>query len=399
MKKMKLIMLPLLLASSLFAEPFFSGNTAFAGKYTNQKPRTFDPTLNIDGYVSCQFDISNSFLVRGEFSIQTENLYDDFYSETDSVFRIDELSCTFIKPFHGITHMASLFLGTFEPIGNQNFLQHSFGIESFSSLLTANYLGLNGCNVYDFYGWGGAYSFVFKTVPVAGGILIYKNNNNENEDAQLNSDIRFGTVTKYFTLDCTVGIGAPMNTKNSKGEDVVVMIEKLFLHTGIDLLLGKKDGTSLLCQMGFDNLPVKCGEGEEKKMPAKDLYLLIEPKLDFNAIKITGTFWNMPADKYEKTILIEDPVGYAACIYSDKISVGNRNMTLGIHGSLSFEGKDIKDLNDDDLMDVKNVKIMPFMFMDFMGGRLDATAQLNITRLNNRKEKPFNLSLGYKHSL
>ncbi len=387
-----------LLFSSIYAETAFTGKTGIASKFVNQQPRNFDPAMTIDGFFASQINFGTNFLVRTEISLQTEDIYDDFFSETESIFRFDELSATYIKPFYGITHFFSLFLGTFEPIGKQSFLQHNLGVEDFSSPLTENYLNLNGCNVYDFYGYGGAYSFRFNSLPVSSGILVYKNNKNDDDISQLNGDFRLGTAFRYLTSDSTIGISAPMNTVNAQGDDVILLIDTIYLHAGIDAMLGERNGSGLFLQAGFENLPVR-SPSLETKINAKDFYLLFEPRIHAAPYWLNLSFYNIPEDKCKKTLLLDDMLGFNASFITDKFSFKNLVMKTGIHCALSFEDKDMMDFKDDDFWSSKNIKLSPFAKIDCMKGELNLLFQFNITKIIDSDSEALKFTAGYKRTL
>lgn len=398
MKKITAILASALLFSSIYAETAFTGKTGIAAKFVNQKSRSFDPSMNLDGFFAGQMNFGTNFLVRGEFSVQTGDIYDDFFSETESIFRFDELSATYIMPFYGVTHFFSLFLGTFEPIGNQSFLQHNLGVESFSSPLTENYLNLNGCNVYDFYGYGGAYSFRFNSLPISSGILIYKNNKNEDEASQLNGDFRLGTAFKYLTSDSTIGISAPMNTVNAQGEDVVLLIDTIYLHAGIDALIGERDGSGLFLQAGFENLPIR-SPNQESKISVRDFYFLFEPRLYVEPCWFYFSFYNIPEEKCKKTLLLDDMLGFNMTFISNKFSFKNLSMEAGLHYTFSFEDKDMKDFGDDDFMDSSSIKISPFAKIDCLKGELNLLLQFNVTKFADSKPESLKFTAGYKRTL
>ena len=116
----------------------FSGYAGIKGDITsNEASEKFDPIMNMKAYFAGELDFSPQFLVRAEFSIQTADVLDTgLFEETDAVFCIDEFSATYIKPFLGITQYISAFIGTFEPIGTDVFLQRHFGIQPITSMIT-----------------------------------------------------------------------------------------------------------------------------------------------------------------------------------------------------------------------------------------------------------------------
>lgn len=382
----------------------FSGYAGIKGDIqSDSSSSSFEPVLKIDAYFAGQLNLTQNLLFRTAMSIQTEDLIDSkITEETPSVFCLDELSLTYIKPFLGITQFVSLFAGSIEGVGADVFLQRQFGIAPITSLMTESWLGLKGATPYTLNGIGGSYIAHINSQPIATGLYVYKNNDNPEKIRQINADFRFASVFKYLTVDQAVGFGAPLDSKNGS-EDVILLVDELYLHAGIDLLLGKKYSPNLFIQAGFENVLIE-SSSKRIKISSEELYLLVEPRLYTKKFQAHLTLFSIPKEKIDRMIFVEknNTLGANLCIFTDKLYVKNKDVTFGFNTTLSFEGKDfydlknIKELADEDY----TVKICPFVNVPIMTGELKMMLQTKVTGFTKDDWKNnFKFNIGYKSIL
>ncbi len=411
---------------SLRAEAFFSGYAGIKSDiYSNpdSDDGDFDPMLCVQSYFAGQLNLSRSFLVRGEFSVQTEDIFSSgVFNNTEAIFCINELSATYVKPFLGNTQYISGFFGTFEPIGSDVFLQRQFGMKPITSLLTESWLGLRGAYIYPFYGVGASYVIHFDQKPIASGVYIYKNHaDNDDDDDQINFDWRFAMTSSYLTVDFAAGIGFPLSHKYN-GSDVILLIDTVYMHTGLEVLLGNRYRNSFFAQVGFEQMPLKSSD-DSNTLKDSEMYLLLEPRFTAKDCKIHLSFFNFPDSLLDegnsdiavkKLIFIEDNLGINLAIFTDNLYIRNKTIIFGLHTTLSFPDKYLFDLKIKSLDDVKslfgigdddssteyNVKISPFLTMPIMSGDLHVMLQANITDIKDDGwEKAVKLNIGYKAQL
>ena len=402
----------LLICMPLTAETTFTGYAGIKGDFDSDPAEDdFTPRLMLDTFFSGQLALSENFFIRGEFSIQTEDLFaTSMFDKKESEFYIDELSATYIKPFLGNTQYISLFCGTFEPIGSDVFLQRQFGIKPISSLITENWLGLRGPSVYPFYGAGGSYVLHFDSVPVASGLYIYMNKENEKRDKQLNLDWRFATVLNLLTLDFSVGIGAPMSDK-SNGKDVILVIDTLYLHTGVDMLLGDRYSFSVYGQAGFKDYAVRAGD-EENDFGADDIYLILEPRICTDQFHANFSVFSLPAESVETMMFISalddagNPLkatGLNISVFTDKLYIKNTNYSFGYHLTYVIKDKTLWDCQNPKSFFVDSdysIKISPFVSMPLLSGDIKLMLQADLTEFkDNNWKKALKLNVGYKSIL
>ncbi|MBQ8012918.1 MAG: hypothetical protein IJ257_00780 [Treponema sp.] len=386
--------------SRLFSAAFFSGETGAAAQFVNKDSRGFEPAVFIDGFFTGQFNLSNMLSVRSEFSLRTPDMYDNgFTKDAAATFRINELSATLTRSFLGATHSLSFFLGHFEAPGSQQYIKRHLGVRNYSSHILENYLGQNGSLIYPLTGIGGSYSLTFKAHPVSTGLTISKDNSNFEDNPQINIDWHFATVSKLLTMDFLAGIGAPLYTKNSNDEDVYLLIDTLYFHMGLDLLFGNLYSVfSLYNRLGFEYMPIK-STSKSKTLEISDIYLFVEPRFNFGSLKIHISAYSIPEARLEKLMFIDDTLGVDISIFSDDKSIGKRNYCIGCDLGMSFEGKFFNSLEDKDLMEKSNVKVMPFAEFQAGGGKLKTALQIGITKVVDNRADAVKLHFGYKKDL
>lgn len=408
MKRFATIILTAALASSAFAATSYNLNAGLQINESSTKSTSFDPALNLNGYFAGQLNFGKYFSLRGEFSFQTENMIDsDLIEDVEGNFSVNELSLNFIKPFAGITHSVSAFAGTFEPVGSGHFLQRQFAVRPFGSKLTESWFGVKGGNIFSFYGYGGAYTMRYSTLPLSTGIIIFKNDKNLSNNDQLVCDLRVGMAFRYFSLDASAGTGLYISNKDNNGKKVICYIDSVYSNFAVDMLIGNRDLLSVLVQCGLDAYPIKQGdkleEDEKIHYTAKDLYLLVEPRFNYKNVKLSTTVYNIPEEKRQKMFLIDNQTGISQTIEVNKLNISGTEIAFGAIGMLSFRGKDIMDL--DKLVnlhggrlirDYGSWKVCPYVNANFAKGELNATCQVNISKLRSSDADSIKVNLGYR---
>lgn len=392
----------LFISAGLFSQVFFSGESGFSTDFVSSKVNDYYPEFYFQGYLAGQLNISREFCLRSELSLQSQDFFQNrLTKEVDSTFRFNELSASYVKSFLGATHTLSFFGGYSESIGSQLFIKRRLGMVDYSSGLTKNYLGLNSGMVYQVYGMGGSYSITFRQLPLSLGLEVSHNPENYSNTQQLNADFRMAFSNRYFTIDSLAGVGAPLYTKNDAGEDVFLLIDTLYYHCGFDVLVGNQYNIlSLYGQYGFEYLPIRSGN-DTKKLSPEDIYILFEPRLNFNIIKIHISGWNMPVDTVKKMKHIKDTLGANICIFSDKLYTDKRNFTLGmnVYGGLTERNFSNAFDDMDSFTDDLNIDIAPYTEIECFKGLLYIGGRAGLMKLKNKKADALTLSIGYKKEL
>ncbi|MCR5401987.1 MAG: hypothetical protein K6E78_10400 [Treponema sp.] len=395
-----LFCLVILAAFSIFplsAELCFNGLAGARAAFDSDKTSSeFDPQMKMQSFFAGQLNISDNFILHGEFSIKTDDLIENsIFNETPATFQVDELSAIYRKTFAGTTSYFSAFVGTYEPIGSDIFLRRHFGIQPISSIITESWLGIAGSVIYPLFGAGLSDVIHFSSQPIAAGLYGYVNH--ELDDSfVLNFDGRFACVYRYLTLDFATGIGSPLNTKEY--DDAFLVIDTLYWRAGMNLLFGNMYTTSLFIQAGLSEVPFKKSD-QSLSFREMKTYLLVEPRLNLSKCRIDLSAFSLPEESVEDFIFIDDTLGASINIHSDDLYIKDQNFTLGVQSSLSFPGKYFYDLQNiaDFFSEGYTVCFTPYFQTKIFSGELHTLIKCRITDfMNDKWYNAFNLSIGYK---
>ena len=150
MKKKHIISLAavIFISTGLFAATSFSGYAGGKLNYAaNPEAEEYDPDLKLQAFFAGQFNFTQNLWSHLEFSINTGDLLSQsIFHETDSKFQIDELSIILRGNMYSCSNYFSAFMGTYDPIGSDVFLQRYFNIKPIGSMITSSplYLSASG---------------------------------------------------------------------------------------------------------------------------------------------------------------------------------------------------------------------------------------------------------------
>lgn len=397
MKKIFLAAVILSFAASLFAEPAFSGYSGGKLNYASNPESTesYDPDLTLQAFFQGQFNFSQNLWGRLEFSIDTGDfLSKELFHETDASFKIDELSLTLKSRSDSDANYFSIFMGTYDPIGSDVFLQRYFGIQPIASKITESWLGLAGSILYPHFGIGIADVKRLLNAPITLGGYAYFNHE-DNLYYVFNTDFRFACVYRYFTFDLAGGIGIPLSN-NNQGQEVIAAIEKVYWHAGTTILFGNNYTQSLFIQAGLFNVPFTKRNGTE--VSPDDIYLLFEPRFLLDSAHVNLTVFSLPQDTVEQLIFVDDSLGVNLNIFGDTFSVGANRFTLGTNFSLSFTGKTFLDvIKPMELIKSEyNITMTPYVSTNFLSGELHTQVSVKFMKFGTaRWYDAFTADIGY----
>lgn len=386
------------ISTGLFAATSFSGYAGGKLNYAaNPEQEDFDPDLKLQAFFAGQFNFSQNVWSHLEFSINTGDLLSQsIFHETESLFQIDEISLIARANMYSSANYLSAFMGTYDPIGSDIFLQRYFNIKPIDSKLTESYLGLAGSILYPHFGIGVSDVIKLYNEPIAFGGYVYLNH--EDKDYYvLNTDLRFATVLSYFTCDFAGGLGIPLADKY-RGEDVFIAIDKVYWHAGTTILLGNNFTNSLFMQAGIYNASFKAKQ-ESSIVAPDDIYILIEPRFLLANTHLNVSIYSLPKQTVEKLLLVEDTLGVNLNFYSDASLASSNSIIYGAHVNASLMNKnfmDIKDLKDfktDDL----NISVTPYLESQFLSGQLHLQATVRLMDfVREHAGRAISVDLGYR---
>ena len=388
----------LFLTAGLFATTSFSGYAGGKLNYAaDPEEEEFDPNLKLQAFFAGQFNFSQNVWSHMEFSIDTGDLLGaSIFHETDSKFQIDELSLIARMTLSSCSNYISAFMGTYDPIGSDVFLQRYFNIKPIDSKLTESYLGLAGSILYPHFGIGVSDVLKLYNSPLAFGGYVYVNH--EDKDYYvLNADLRTAAVMSYFTSDFAFGFGIPLANKY-RGEDVIIAVEKLYWHAGTTILVGNNFTNSLFLQAGVYNASFT-RQNDNSVVAPEDIYLLFEPRFLFKNAHVNFTLYSLPPDTVKKLLLIEDTLGMNLNFYSETSLSGSNMMTFGSHLTFSFIDKTFMDIKDFSSISENgyNINITPYITSSFLSGELHLQATIRLMEfVNGKGGKALSVDLGYR---
>ena len=397
-KHVFLLAAAIFISTGLFAATSFSGYAGGKLNYAaNPEQEEYDPDLRLQAFFAGQFNFSQNVWSHLELSINTGDLLSQsVFHETESLFQIDEISLIARANMYSSANYLSAFMGTYDPIGSDIFLQRYFNIKPIDSKITESYLGLAGSILYPHFGIGISDVVKLYNEPIAFGGYVYLNH--EDKDYYvLNTDLRFATVLSYFTCDFAGGLGIPLADKY-KGEDVFIAIDKVYWHAGTTILLGNNFTNSLFMQAGIYNASFKAKQDSSIVSP-DDLYILIEPRFLLANAHLNISIYSLPKQTVEKLLLVDDTLGVNLNLYSEASLASSNSIIFGAHVNASLidknfmDIKNFKDFKTDDL----NISVTPYLESQFLSGQLHLQATVRLMDfVRERAGHAISVDLGYR---
>lgn len=397
-KKAKAIILSFSLLStiSLNAESFFSGLTGVKINFSgNELSESYDPDLKLQAFFAGQFNFMDNLWARTEFSLNTGDfISENIFKETTSLFQIDELSLNLRSNAENYINYLSLFLGTFEPIGSDVFLQRYFKITPIASKLTESWLGLSGSILYPQRGFGLSNTLKFLNIPSALNISAYLNTD-EYDYFVFNTDIRFAMNYRYFTADVLCGIGLPLGSPVTTDE-YFIAIEKIYWHAGTNILFGNDYTQSLFIQAGIFNASF-IGK-TTVDWAEKNIYLMFEPRFILKKLKCDISLYNLPESNVKELQNVDCTLGININCYSENVKIGNKTFTIGCHTNAGLKNKTIFNLEEPTNFTENFIfNITGYSSSDLLSGELHVMLKLKIMELTrNNPGNVFSCGIGYR---
>ncbi len=345
-------------------------------------------------YAAAQANLAEWAIARGEIAAWSSNLsFNDIFADSDANVRLNELSFVLQRRAFTATNYFSFFVGTYEPIGSDAFLMRHFGIEPISSRLTKSYTSMVGSPIRDSKGAGVSYIVNFDKAPIATGVSFYFSKNKK-DDWAINLDTRFALATNLVTLDFLAGVGSPLQD-SYKNKDVVLVIDTITLHGGINFLAGSKYTHGLFLQIGLEDVVVK--GSDNIGFNGDELRFLLEPRINFNSFNFTLTVYSLSEKAVKELAYLRDALGGGFTFYKDDIEGKRGDITLGIHTICSIAGITINDvIQSKDLgKAIYNVYVTPYAeFPLSPNARIETTAQVGVFDITGSQSLNFCLTVG-----
>ncbi len=437
-----------LTSTQTFASPAFKGFAGFLGNFTiapngyykfdtnedtfsEQIKNTFEnPVLSTQGYFGGQIQFQDTLILRAEFSVFAKDIFGKSIVESpfkttssrmNSLFQIQEASAVYKLQTNSLTHFFSAFFGEYEPIGSDVFLQRQFGIAPIHSDLTSTFSSLNGISINESYGAGIAYiarSGNFQR-PLAAGIYIFRDWDGNN--GATNADFRIGGAFNYVTFDFRTGFALPDKTD----DDESFPSDYARFNAGVSILGGKQTSIfNVLLQTGFSNLILDprhkiSKETIYKHWAADSFYFLLEPRVNLRQAKFSLTAFNIPYSQASKMFFLNNynggrtdpkgrdsrnfvnPCGIDLHASTSLLRLGDKNLTTGLHVTISMGGQTIQDMYYDRENTnpwKKTVFVSPYAKLPLQGGEVYAATTISSHIFNQEDNWPscVSVKVGFK---
>ena len=392
------------LTHRLSAAGFFSGYTGIKADLNfADTSASFDMQLKLQSFFAGQFNLTKNLIARAEFSLRTDDIIDTaVFNKTRADFKIDELSLIYRKQFYGGSNFFSAFAGTYEPIGSDLFLRRQFGMEAISSKITESWLGLSGSIVCPLFGVGVSDIVCFSQAPAATGAYLYVNRENPDNNFVLNADARFACAYQYFILDAAVGVNSPMKNKNGAGQDVILLVDSLYAHAGITMLVGNNyTPVGFFIQAGVYDLPIRKGT-DTFPFNIVSIYLLAEFRMRLATYQAMFSAFSLPSDTVRELLFIRDTLGFNLTFCNSSVYLGTQRFEFGVHNTLSFKNKTFIDMSDfvGLFSAMPTIAVSPYAALKIGRGEYRSMIQIRISDLiKNSPAAAFECSFGYKMQL
>ena len=416
------------LSSFAFSNAYFTG---FAGAKVNfgvqnslLNPEKIDVKGNIEAYLSGQISITPNLLLRGEFSIKTDDLIDTSIFTTantstadkfNSLFQIDELSLIYRRTLLDSTNYLSAFVGTYEPIGSDVLLRRQFGVKQVASRLMENWLGLSTSVIYELFGIADVIHFAKQ--PMCVGLYGYVNQ--QSSTNWLNFDARYAGVYRFFTFDLAGGIGFPLRTSNQ--QDAYLVIDTLHWRAGANILIGNAYTSSLFIQGGVTEMPFsKRDTADGKYGDFLNAYFLVEPRIKTSKFQLHIGLFHMPASTAKNNMFIDSfnhinykyaetaSFGANLDLFTDVLYIRNKTFVFGIDSSITLPGVGLDTVLQGTFLQNSfgnmnfTIQSTPYLSTKFNNGDLKAALKVNITKFYDGYQDylgAFAFSIGYKSQI
>lgn len=403
MKKIKLFhffIFAILIASNAFADIDITSMVGSSTGVTNSFSEDKKFEIPFSAFYASQINIGNWGILRGNLEIKTRNIAGgNLLIAQDAKLKLNELSLVLKAPVGNRYNYFGFFAGTYEVIGRDEFIQRQFSVDPITSILTTDKTTLeSGIPLYDNSGEGFSFTTNFAPLPGAFSINFYLTKTSDSI-IQPNLDLRTAWVWKFATIDFSIGIGAPIQNQY-KDDTVFILIDSLYFHSGISVLLGNNYTHSLFFQAGIQNIKITPSSTFERTFNnLNDITLLIEPRIYSRIIKASFTLYDIPKSRIEERLYLRDQTGFAFSIYSDNINTRRSQLTLGLHTICSVKDNSLFSLienisNESNI--VLNMFITPFAKLPIGDGYFEAMAQVGLLDFTKATSVDFNFILGYK---
>ncbi len=383
-----------LITGALAAENSFSSFAGAAADFNLQQNKSL--SIEARGIFAGQYAIDNKFIIRGDFVMETDNILDGgLFQDTSARFTINEFSLSYRFLGNSVLQQFSGFVGKQESLGSDIFLKRYFGIRNFSTPFLTPQLHYSMSGIYDYEGVGVSYiiklpaSMAFGLYGTFDKDLITAATQTEKAvyQSRINFDVRYALAWDWGALDSGVGVILPVEKVDTAGTNVLLMLRKINLRTGIASLFEINGLTSIFMQFGTTGFQLAPKENAFKA-ELTDFYIFLEPRFKTNAFTYTTALFCLPESALENCMYTRNPIGFNIMMKSTDFLLLGHAAHAGTHFSVSAHTltSDIKSYD---------VQLTPFLEYSLFNGQINAFSQFRPSMFKTPTEF-VNISIGYK---
>lgn len=413
----------------------FSGYAGILGNYNGSFGNSaYESDLTLQGFMAAQLDFNGKFIFRGEFNIETADLFESPNNPLkpttkNTIFQIGELSFTWHLSSAAVSHFLSAFIGKFEPIGSDVFLQRHLGLQPISSRLMENWGGLVGTSIFNDYGLGLSYTAHFHKSLVLGAYLYaFDSSSGMFSINSVNTEVRLAGYYPGFIFDASANFAFTFTTgaklyeedpsRYAAVKDDLLIVQSVLFKVGANVLLGDRYGVSTLIQLGLSNISVGANRGTTEifgiNTMGKFLYAFIEPRFNFGETQVNIALFNLPNDNLRGLLYLkgfnlsssgslDGLIGANLCIANSTLRIGATNVTVGGHLTACYQ-KNITGLiyditaAPDQILGNIGLYVTPFVSMPLLGGEFKASLSFNPLAFipSSTADTAFDAFIGFK---
>ncbi len=346
--------------------------------------------LQTRAFYGAQMQLGNDILIESEFSFLTENIFGNiFMQDIPSNFSLDKLSFSYNVAGLDFNSRFTAFAGTHDGIGTDQFAQKYFGARAFDSTLFEQQISLPKASIFSINGFGIEANTVFGSSTATAFYAYY---NEKYGFKQLNFDLRFVGIGNAIIADIAFGTSLPFDSTDSNGEDVILIIRRADLHTGLSMLIGNNPHANFLVQAGVTRIQIKPDPGNSI-VSYQDIYALIEPRFTIENVNLNFSFFMLPDEVIETIPYIEHTLGTGIYFNAAQNFNGTKG-NVGAHLTATYQ-----DLLGDLSFDLSRLSVLvtPHFNLEFANSNLAISTPLNILKYKNPEEM-IDISISYKTS-
>lgn len=341
------------------------------------------PEVSVQEDIAGQYTLIDSLSFRGNFQFTSDDVVSyGLFTDTPSVFSIQELSGTFTF-FTGKSLLKiTALLGNLSPFGSDSFVKQSFGVREFSSELLSPRTTPSSTGINVFSGMGFSITDVFGQNAL--GFYGFYDRNNQNESPQINADIDYAFETGSIILESAIGMSVPADSLTATERDISSIIEETVFRTGISTLFRISGRMKLFLQAGISGTTIS----HLPEIALNDVFLFAEPRFLLPGFNMNIAFFCLSDTGLRNLPFITKPLGCSISLESLPFSLFRHTASAAIDVTACSVRKPAS-------VDGIDIVVAPQVNCSLFSGDFKAAAEFHPLERSDIS-KAFKIALSYK---